>query len=622
MHENGGMVVAYRPDVTAVITLDELGDATAVINGTGWGQELVVDRADAWTRLVELATEAGRPLHVHTVDEHGRAYRDVVHPKPSRDMVDGATSYPRAARDDEADEDERLGHTAEPPRTSVDGPPPAGATLSGGADVAKPDGHAVPQSMAADASQERSTALVAPKSEEPDENDASGDERVGSSPLRLPKATYREAVTAGGGHRDDSHDWAAPVVACAMLVLLACTAVMVAAEPPTVARAQKHVSTVLGSDTTSPPDESLPGYPRALWRVDLAEETCVALTRSGLLAVHTAAGRIQLVHSATGTVVWSSEAGTGAGSPVVTRWDDTDVVVWQRRGELVVGGPAFGPDPLVFDVNERARISQAGGQVLVSVPNQTGDANVLTAAGSVRVGIPDGATAMGVVNDVVVSSDGRPVLWRNPVHGGKPESVSLDGPRGMVIRRWVGMAGDTVTVVWGEPEGVAVDGTAVVAVHDATTGRRVASARVAWNEVEDAELTAASGDRPASVALGPVVLPLDSHSAPVEDDTTWLSHVGPNVWGVRDDGIVVVYDEHGTVNVVPEATHVPAGATPDGALIVVDDDVAFAFSPSSPSRSTRSADLDDSSRLREQLRPRASSSGEARAFLCRGRAGL
>jgi hypothetical protein len=217
---------------------------------------------------------------------------------------------------------------------------------------------------------------------------------------------------------------------------------------------------------------------------------------------------------------------------------------------------------------------------MMTSPETPGEVGVLTETGLTRLRVPEGATAMAAVGGHVVASDGRPILHRTPITGEETERVQLAGPAGMAPRRWAGMAGDTVTVVWDERGPPDPERHVVVVVHDATNGLQLVSARTRWSEIESADLSAAQGPAPATIGVGPVLLSVDATYDPIVDvDTTWVRHVDDRAWGNRSNGGVVAVEPDGTVRDFPPGTAIPVGVSAGGALIVVVDGWVHAVNP-------------------------------------------
>ncbi|NDL56988.1 hypothetical protein [Phytoactinopolyspora mesophila] len=548
-----------------MITVDELGDATTTITSpTG---QVSVDRADAWKHLAQMASDAGHPLLVRTVDEHGRAYRDVVHavpaPRPEYAAVDDGAPSPEEDGSPPAESRHSQREQREDANRDVDLPavqrprrmlPPPRATENQNAG-----------SKEADESQHEPVV---------DELPATGDV---PDPVAVSCPADEGSVHQGARAESSDGRTEAAVMACASAVLLACTLAMVIVSKLD-SPGGKYPATAVA--VASVPGRIPPGFSdEPVWQVDLAPGTAPVTGDSELVAVHARDGHVRLVEAATGTVVWEREAGTDAGSLFLVRIDGNDTVVWQRARELVVGTPANGDAPVVHRTGPRARVSNAGDAVLVSDPDMPGRVWALNAPGLVEVGIGEDETAMAVVDGVVVSSNGSAVLQRTPVHGGQSEVVALDRPEGMVIRRWAGMAGNAVTVVWDRP-GQDEDRDVVLMTHDASSGQEIASARAKWADVRHARLTASQGTSPVSVALGPVTLWLDgAREAAVEPETTWLWHTERHVWGVRDDGHIMRIDPAGDVEVLPADTPAPLGVTSDGVAVTVVGGTAYALAP-------------------------------------------
>ncbi|WP_166353612.1 hypothetical protein [Phytoactinopolyspora limicola] len=531
-----------------------------------------VDRADAWKHLAQMASDAGHPLLVRTVDEHGRAYRDVVHaapaPRPEYAAVDDGAASPEEDGSTPAESRNSQREQREDANRDVDLPavqrrrrmlPPPRATEN----------------------QNAGSKEVDEAEHEPvvDELPATGEV---PEPVAVSCSEDEDSVYQGARAESSDGRTEAAVMACASAVLLACTLAMVVVgklDPP----GEKHLAAAVAvaSEVDSVPGRVPPGFSgEPVWQLDVAPGTAPVTGDSELVAAHARDGHVRLVEAATGTVVWEHEARTDAGSLFLVRIDGNDTVVWQRARELVFGTPAKGDVPVVQRTGPRARVSNAGDAVLVSDPEMPGRVWALNASGLVEVGIGEGQTAMAAVDGVVVSSDGTAVLQRTPVHGGRTEVVALDSPEGMVIRRWAGMAGNTVTVVWNRPGQNDDDRDVVVMTHDASSGQEIASARAMWADVRHARLTSGQTASPPSIALGPVTLRLDgTREAAVEPETTWHWHTERHVWGVRDDGHIMRIDPAGDVEVLPADTPAPLGVTADGVAVTVVGGTAYALAP-------------------------------------------
>ncbi|NED96827.1 hypothetical protein G1H11_16080 [Phytoactinopolyspora alkaliphila] len=559
--------MTFRPDLTAKITVDDVGDATTTITGNACDDELIVDRADAWTRIIDIATQTGRPLLVRTVDEHGRSYRDVVTPAIPADDERTTSEAPRESSDPAAPLPAR--HTSPEPGMAVT------TTLESGYPSPLAEHRdAFPQPDAEDHGHTEPDLPVTPAGDwfEPE-----------SQQFRAPMSADDAKDGAAGGHRRDLSHRRLLVAGAGMLLCVTLAAAMLSpGRGETVAVTKEAAEPRPDGQDDEPPE------PPA-WHVVLAAGTRPTITPAGLVAAHSRAGHIQLIDPDTGSVEWRADAGDDASSPVAFSYDNRDAVAWQRPGQLVVGGPATDPSPVTYRLNDGARISNAGTQLLVTDPGRPDQVLVVTESGLTKVTIPDDATAMAAVGNHVVSSNGHPKLWRSPIHGGETDEVPLHGPAEMTPHRWAGMAGDTVTVVWAAPGSQNPDGEVIVMAHDAATGQPLASIGARWGDVAEADLTAAPG--PRSVALGPAVLPLTEGREPLTaPGVRWVRYVNSQLWGVRrGDGRVVRLDKAGVLHVLPDGARMPYGITDEGACVVVDGDTVYALSAGSETPDSRSS---------------------------------
>lgn len=566
----GHPAVQQRPDLTARITTDDVGDVIVAITGEPVDGTITVDRASAWDELTDLATKTSRPLTVRTIDEHGRSYRDVVEPAPADlarpepvtpDIVTPELDAPGVLSD------------AGPAASPV--PVPVPAAMKPLADYLV--GKAEPQTTAAFSN------AVSDDSEHPASAQESG---VGDTSWRGPVEPFRAATVRAGrrGGRalsGEGHDRASRVsapMAITVAVLVVCAG---AAGVAAVASDDGQAGGDAAAAAQLPAGVAPPGFMLADgWRSEVAEGTSPAVTAHGRVALHGSDGLMRLVDPATGEIAWSGPAGDGAGSPWTDQLWGSDAIIWRQPGRLLVASPARS-EPAVYETAPGARISKAGTAVLVTDPDKPGRVRVLTEAGLVEVDIPDGTVAMAAVRGDVVSSDGLPRLWRTPVTGGDARHVDLTGPDGMVLRRWAGAAGETVTVVWTAPGATAAVDSAVVTTHDSTSGEPLASTTTTWGQVDDEPYTAADGRDPVTAAVGPIVLPLAGKRKPLVDPgTRWLHHVDSRVWGIRDDSTAVVFDRDGVVTVLADGIRLPTHALPDGWAVTTDGAVVAALAPS------------------------------------------
>ncbi|NED97934.1 hypothetical protein G1H11_21785 [Phytoactinopolyspora alkaliphila] len=553
--------MAYRPDVTVVITVDELGDATATQSGPACADgERIVDRSEAWALLATMATAAGGPLLVRTVDERGRAYRNVVNPTTTSPLIQPAvtnerpepehaplcpdTEQPIPAGEEEQDVHDRAGDPQSVDESGYDDAAPrVGASAPNAARVQGDDG-----------------------SDGNGWSPAWGADRQADD-AAAPVTEGRGGVRAGDG-RYPAGRGVTPVVACAMGVLLVCLLTLQATGGDTSRGATTASLAEIGRTAI--------GSLQPVWSVGIAAGTKPLIADAGRsVAVQTSDGNVRLVDARTGTQRWSSAQEPTSALAVIGR-AGRDVIAWHHR-ELIVMKGVGDAATVVDNIGPRAELSRAGGQLMVTDPEKPTEAGVLTDTGLKWVPVPDGATAMGAINGDVVASDGRPALHRTPIDSGLTERVTLIGPEGMTPRRFAGMAGHTVTVVWDEPGEPDPQRDVIVVVHDTADGQPLVSAKAAWADVEQAELVATIGDTPVMVGLGPVLLPVAAAFDPiVEADITWLRHVDERIWGRRRTGQVVTVDRHGTLRDSPQ-TPIPHAATACGALLVVDDERVHAI---------------------------------------------
>src|SRR5690625_1392583 len=322
-----------------------------------------------------------------------------------------------------------------------------------------------------------------------------------------------------------------------------------------------------------------PGWSqRVAWSFEIDPDVAPTVTPSGLLVVTSPSGDVTIVDPAAGSVVWSGGAGIASPPIPAATVGDEDVVAWHTGDDVRLWRSASGELTTIND--DADHLLSAAGDSLMLTDRDGSDPRVLTPRGWTSVAVPSGAVAMGATANQVIPATGRLPLWRSPVPGGDPIAATLEHDPDLVLRRWVGLAGNTVTVVWDDPGTPDPDRSVQVAVHSVTTGDMLASAPVMWHRVQDADFTAAAGESPATVAVGPVVLPLTGdREATVADDVTWGHHAYERAYGATSTDRPVGFYRDGVVKHLPTGSYVPLGIGRADTAIVQDGTTLLGLEP-------------------------------------------